>query len=426
MLLHRTSMITHTNTLFCPRNPRAEAIKLEDIAHALAHMCRAAGHIRHFYSAAQHGLNCAYEGKSRGMSEKIQLACLLYNGTEAYLSDTANPVAISMEEYPTVEQRLQQVIFNAFGIRSLTEAERGQLVEIDDALLAYELLHLQPGSSSGQLPSLQSCPDVSQRDAAKVKQEFIQYARILMENLGVTSGKSVGIDSCKQGWAVFWQEGAGEYDFAVYPHIAPLLSEHREAATLLIDIPIGLPESAEMGLHRPDQELRNKLVGKASSVFNTPCRQAVYAEDKHAARRYNLQVLGKSLSEQSLGFSKKIKEVDLFLEACPEYIGRLRESHPELCFALLNQGLPLISRKTEPEGMAERIAVLSRYFPQAESAFIKIQTRQLQSQWNDFVDAMVLAVTGQIGLSKGFLTIPRQPWRDKREIPMEVVYSFVE
>ena len=49
-----------------------------------------------------------------------------------------------------------------------------------------------------------------------------------------------------------------------------------DADCLLIDIPIGLPESLEDEVKRPDQQLRVRLQGKQSSVFNTPCRQAVY------------------------------------------------------------------------------------------------------------------------------------------------------
>ncbi|SEP39745.1 DUF429 domain-containing protein [Propionispora vibrioides] len=238
----------------------------------------------------------------------------------------------------------------------------------------------------------------------------------------------VGIDSCKRvgkyrGWAVFWHDLSGRYGFADYPDITKLMTEHNDAGCLLIDIPIGLPENSQQNVARPDQKLRSRLPGKASSVFNTPCRQAVYAQDKQTAKACNLQVLQKSLSEQSLGFTPKIREVDQFLLEQPQYIGRLRESHPEYGFAILNGNKPLVSKKTLPEGLKERTQLLSEYFIQAEQAMAEIQNRYPKQLLDDFMDAMVLSVIGRLGMQYGFSTIPQQPVGDSRGIPMEIVYS---
>ena len=40
--------------MFRPLEPRVEDIHIEDIARALANICRYAGHVRHFYSVAEH------------------------------------------------------------------------------------------------------------------------------------------------------------------------------------------------------------------------------------------------------------------------------------------------------------------------------------------------------------------------------------
>ena len=47
-----------------PFNPRHSDIRIDDIAHALAMLCRANGHISHFYSVAQHCLNCEREAQA--------------------------------------------------------------------------------------------------------------------------------------------------------------------------------------------------------------------------------------------------------------------------------------------------------------------------------------------------------------------------
>lgn len=242
------------------------------------------------------------------------------------------------------------------------------------------------------------------------------------------SYKCIGIDSCKktgkyQGWAAFWQNSEGSYGFGVYPTITELMTEHGDADCWLIDIPVGLPETLQHGLARPDQELRNRLPGKKSSVFNTPCRQAVYSQDKQDAKALNIQFLQKSLSEQSLGFSLKIREVDQFLSENPQFIGRLRESHPEYAFALLNHDQPLVSKKRHCLGFAERKLVLSQYLTHTEQALEAIIAKYPKLLMDDFIDAMVLAVIGHMGMENGFETIPKQPQKDSRGLPMEIVYG---
>lgn len=47
-----------------PLHIREEDIYLEDIAHALSLLCRGNGHIKYFYSVAQHSLNCEKKRKA--------------------------------------------------------------------------------------------------------------------------------------------------------------------------------------------------------------------------------------------------------------------------------------------------------------------------------------------------------------------------
>lgn len=238
--------------------------------------------------------------------------------------------------------------------------------------------------------------------------------------------KIIGIDSCKKGWTAFWQDSCGGYGYAVYRDIASLMVKHDDADYLFIDIPIGLPESEAEQALRPDRQLRQRLKGKGSSVFNVPCRQAVYeCFDKQAAREQNIKILHKSLSEQSLGFAPKLKQVDEFLRAKPQYIGKLRESHPEYCFAVLNGGKPLLSKKSEDSGFLERKQLLEKYFPQAAEVLQKIRSSEGKQVLNDFVDAMALSVNGLIGLNNGFATIPERPHCDSKGLPMEIVYGKV-
>jgi uncharacterized protein len=97
-MTRENAILTYTNTLFYPLAPRPDEVKVEDIAHALSQMCRANGHFKTFYSVAQHSINCAQEARARGLSNRIQLACLLHDASEAYISDITRPVECYLNE----------------------------------------------------------------------------------------------------------------------------------------------------------------------------------------------------------------------------------------------------------------------------------------------------------------------------------------
>ena len=78
---------TYTGKHFDPIQPEPGLFDLTDISHALSLLCRGNGHMKHFYSVAQHSIACAEEAKARGYSARVQLGCLLHDASEAYLSD---------------------------------------------------------------------------------------------------------------------------------------------------------------------------------------------------------------------------------------------------------------------------------------------------------------------------------------------------
>jgi hypothetical protein len=92
-------ILTYTKTKFYPLQPIAADIKIEGIAHSLSLMTRANGHFKHFYSVAQHAINCYKEAKIRGYSERVQLGCLLHDASGSYISDLTRPVKGHLTEY---------------------------------------------------------------------------------------------------------------------------------------------------------------------------------------------------------------------------------------------------------------------------------------------------------------------------------------
>lgn len=92
-------------------NPDPNTIDIIDIAHALSNIPRFGGHLRYFYSVAQHSLACYIKAK-----EEFKLEALMHDAAEAYLLDMPKPIKERMPEYQKVEKDLQRVICNKFGL----------------------------------------------------------------------------------------------------------------------------------------------------------------------------------------------------------------------------------------------------------------------------------------------------------------------
>ena len=213
-------------------------------------------------------------------------------------------------------------------------------------------------------------------------------------------------------------------DIKVFSSIKELLSEYSDADSVIIDIPIGLPESKED--LRPDSELRKRLKGKASSVFTTPCRQAVYANDYEKASKINREEMGIGLSKQSFETCKKIKEVDEFLHSSPYWQEKLKESHPEYGFAVLNNDNPVLESKTSYFGAVARISILKRYLFNINELIEDISRNTvLKNRLDDVLDAICLAVVGDFGVNTEFHSIPEKPEKDKKGLLMQIVYAEV-
>ena len=164
---------TYNGKEFNPTNPTKEGIDIRDIAHALSLMCRANGHVKHFYSVAQHSISCYMEAKARGYSKNVQLACLLHDGSEAYLSDITRPVKPKLPEYLIIEDRLQNMIWDKFLQEPLTESDIKQVFEIEDDILSYEFEILMPKRISDNYKNLVCKPNLSFVDPTLVEKQFM-------------------------------------------------------------------------------------------------------------------------------------------------------------------------------------------------------------------------------------------------------------
>lgn len=145
---------TYTKKKFDVMQPDADSIDIRDIAHALSLQCRGGGHVKSFFSVAQHCILCCREAAERGFSRRVVLACLLHDASEAYMCDIPRPIKKLLPEYIEHEKKLIDVIYEKYLGDGLTEEEHAKVKQIDDDLLYYDLTELL-----GVRPE-QSAPDI--------------------------------------------------------------------------------------------------------------------------------------------------------------------------------------------------------------------------------------------------------------------------
>lgn len=106
-------MTTYSGQPFFPLMPRAEEIHIADIAHALAHLCRFAGHTIRFYSVAQHSVLV-----SAACEPADALWGLLHDASEAYVVDLPRPLkhALPLAGYQEVERGVMAAICERFAL----------------------------------------------------------------------------------------------------------------------------------------------------------------------------------------------------------------------------------------------------------------------------------------------------------------------
>jgi len=179
-----STITTYTGRCFDPTQAVAEDIRIRDIAHALSLMCRANGHFPHFYSVAQHCVNCVKEAKARGYSERVQLGCLLHDASEAYLSDITRPVKEWLPYYRKVERRLQNLIYEQWLSPLPTDAERELIAAVDDALLYYEFKEISGREIQAEPYPQCGCLEFEWQGFSEMEEAYLQ---LFQELTGIQS-----------------------------------------------------------------------------------------------------------------------------------------------------------------------------------------------------------------------------------------------
>lgn len=120
--------ITASGRQFFTLDPTPDAICIEDIAHALSHVCRYGGHSLRFYSVAQHSVMV-----SELVSPALALHGLLHDAAEAYCGDVIRPIKRLISGYDAIEHGIATAICDRFRIERFDRLPVGARAEIKHA-----------------------------------------------------------------------------------------------------------------------------------------------------------------------------------------------------------------------------------------------------------------------------------------------------
>ena len=159
----------------------------------------------------------------------------------------------------------------------------------------------------------------------------------------------VGVDGFRDGWvAVVLLEGQFGGAFTAN-HFAEVVGAVPDAATIGVDIPIGLPAT---GRRRADVAVRAELGARRSTVFLTPPRRVVEQDTYASANALAKKDYGFGISKQSYALRRKILDVDSVVRTDQ----RIHEVHPELAFVSMSGGE--LASKRSYAGVRQRLGAL--------------------------------------------------------------------
>lgn len=144
--------LTQSGKRFWPLSPDSDAITIEDIAHALSHVCRYGGHCNPFYSVAQHSVHVSYLVSA----DRAKLG-LLHDATEAYVGDMVRPLKYAIPQYQAIEDSVWKAVAKKFSLPEAKPTLDADVKLADDIALMTERRDVMP--KSDHIWSVKAIPD---------------------------------------------------------------------------------------------------------------------------------------------------------------------------------------------------------------------------------------------------------------------------
>lgn len=143
-----------------------DQICLTDISHSLSNICRYLGHLKRFYSVAEHSFRLSYL-----VPKRAEVVALMHDAHEAYVGDYPWPVKQLLPDYQALETVVAHRVLSGFGLWDKFMEHRDVVGEMDGWIRTCEESELHPAHEitpdNRSAPSL--CPTIlkswQERDA---------------------------------------------------------------------------------------------------------------------------------------------------------------------------------------------------------------------------------------------------------------------
>jgi predicted RNase H-like nuclease len=221
-----------------------------------------------------------------------------------------------------------------------------------------------------------------------------------------------GVTPCRPGWLVASAKLHGSTIGPETPRVMPtfldVLSERPSFSLIVVNAPIGFPDSKESGSRSCDLQARALVGRRGGAVHSAPTRDVL--SGRVPWYEGGLDVVSASLLP-------KYQEV---AEEMSGYRQRtVYEGHPELSFYQINQDTPLKRSKKIVPGLDERRAVLIKQIPGIERI---LDATMSGAPVKHLYDATAMLWTARRVFGHAARRIPKEAEWDSEGLRMEIVY----
>ncbi len=225
-----------------------------------------------------------------------------------------------------------------------------------------------------------------------------------------------GVDGCPDGWIAVYDDGS-TISGTVRHSFNALIDFLPDDTLIAIDIPIGLPEKGPRECDRAARRFLGSL--RNASVFSAPIRPVLHAKNYKEALALHRQADGRGMSKQAYHIMPKIREVDNALRKNPLLKKQVFEVHPEIGFALWNEGRPMLHNKKTKAGKAARQFFIDRLWPTARKE-ITAQLKGFRYGEDDLHDAFACLWSARRIAAGNALCLPEKIPCDNHGLPMAI------
>ena len=190
-------IITRSGRKFDLLDPKPQDVILGDIVYSLAHQCRFTGHVRQFYSVAQHSYLASHAiGKLPGLiigeeRRMLELEALLHDAHEAYCGDISSPLRAALVdktgELESIIWGIDRAVRQRFGLPTTPSPRVGQA---DLVMLSTERRDVLAAAHNVEWPQLRGVRPLDRpiAPASAERSEALFYRRFFELTVDRTVG----------------------------------------------------------------------------------------------------------------------------------------------------------------------------------------------------------------------------------------------